>query len=533
MENLACIVLVLSAGLTAGTRVLSQYECGRDEPLTLPGEGTAWPEGCTGEKYVLCAGRNVTSLPKDLSPNTETIHIQDTSIRVLTEDMFAPYPALKTIKILINQLDAIENGAFNGIHNLSELYLVFVNLTATDIDNRTFLDIANITRLEVRINFLTDVPEFIKVFTNLEILSLSDNKLQIIADGLPVLEKLEQFHATGNKIRSFDDLDLSKMPNLRCLHIGDNLIIDFTADLDVQLIHLEEIYLQENQIVTLSPDFCGNLSSLKVVNLSKNNLNALAIVEPFSNCSTLKSLDLSFNNIKDIKPDSFHGLASLQELNLGGTNLVEVPSLSFSPLKALLKLSISHNDISVVRRDSLHNLHTLTDLTMSFTNKKLTIEEGAFNELSKLKNLDFGNNPGLNISTDELRALTQLEHISLNTCNLTTWVGEIFMNFSALQRLDMSSNPLNCDCGLSWMSEARGYRRPWALAWGRDGDSPSPTCGRPEYLKGAKIEEFLPIDLTCSEPRIEPITSVSVVLCRGEDLLIEVNNIKPKIWLVN
>ena len=114
-----------------------------------------------------------------------------------------------------------------------------------------------------------------------------------------------------------------------------------------------------------SLDFCKRLVHL---NLSMNNIS---IVDGGFECANLKTLILSDNLIKDIKPSMLLKLPALRVLNLDMNQISRIQNISH--LTELLDLSIMQNKVT-----QIEGISTLTKL------RKLNL---SFNRIQKLEGL--------------------------------------------------------------------------------------------------------------------------------------------------
>ncbi|KAK3928787.1 Adhesion G protein-coupled receptor A2 [Frankliniella fusca] len=80
------------------------------------------------------------------------------------------------------------------------------------------------------------------------------------------------------------------------------------------------------------------------LDVSRNNLEDLK-TEYFKNFTNLKRLDLSYNKIKQLEDHAFQGLLNLEVLKLSNNNLTQITQGAVSHLKSLRKLDISSNPL--------------------------------------------------------------------------------------------------------------------------------------------------------------------------------------------
>lgn len=108
----------------------------------------------------------------------------------------------------------------------------------------------------------------------------------------------------------------------------------------------------------------GNLTHLRVLNLSMNNLEG-DIPGSLSGCAALRGLDLGVNYLSGSMPSSMGLLSKLIFLNVTHNNLTGDIPMSFSNLTALTKLSLQSNNFHGQISRWLGNLTSLTHLDLT------------------------------------------------------------------------------------------------------------------------------------------------------------------------
>jgi len=138
------------------------------------------------------------------------------------------------------------------------------------------------TRLDLKTNKLTSLPESFGRLTKLEYLNLGDNKLTFLPESIGKLTKLEFLKLDVNELNELTSLPESfgKLTNLKVLN------------------------LEYNKLTSL-PNLIGNLKNLKILYLNGNNLTSLP--ESIGNLTKLETLELIGNNLTFL-PESFKNL---------------------------------------------------------------------------------------------------------------------------------------------------------------------------------------------------------------------------------
>uniref|UniRef100_A0A3Q4FZC4 Leucine rich repeats and transmembrane domains 2 n=1 Tax=Neolamprologus brichardi TaxID=32507 RepID=A0A3Q4FZC4_NEOBR len=121
----------------------------------------------------------------------------------------------------------------------------------------------------------------------------------------------------------------------------------------------------------------------------QNNLTFLGKAE-LSNLSSLEVLDLSKNHFSTVQPGAFLGLNSLRRLNLQGSN--GLSKEVFKGLWRLQELDLSSNGLLWLPKGLLDGLQRLTWLSLA-SNRLVTLDRVTFEPLVGLQHLLLVGNP--------------------------------------------------------------------------------------------------------------------------------------------
>lgn len=183
-------------------------------------------------------------------------------------------------------------------------------------------------------------------FKNLVSLYLTGNKIKNLNifsedENFPILRRLE---IASNKIA---ELPVIKCPKLEYLDISDNKIDKHETWTGHA--NLWTLKLTENKFKTLAA--FANLPSLESLDVSNNNISVFG---GFNDLSKLKTFNLENNKIDKID-EEIPDLASIEEINLSGTKIVNLENLwNIFKYETLWKLSI--NDTPLETNASSFNL---------------------------------------------------------------------------------------------------------------------------------------------------------------------------------
>ena len=257
----------------------------------------------------------------------------------------------------------------------SEPYLnVGNNLTSVPVNIPDDVNIINLSNNEIN-NLL---PEDFQNFNALTEINLTSNKITWIDDGLfspTIHSNLEVILLSDNVIETMPSLN--GFNSLRTLDVSINLLQNFTV---------------------------GNLSSLKNLDVSYNNLNEMPVLTNI--LSTLKVFRITNNNVTSVPLGYFDKTPALEELDL---KLNHIREISLGNLFHLVSLNLFNNDLQNMPRIT-QNLTSLRTMVLD-SNEISQIPEGYFNKVPLLQKLIMSNNP---LVTFNCSGLSNLKELRLN-----------------------------------------------------------------------------------------------------------------------
>jgi Leucine-rich repeat (LRR) protein len=260
--------------------------------------------------------------------------------------------------------------------------------------------------LDVDGNDLTELPGCLGS-SPLAVLTASSNRLTQLPSNFSSLLTLDLF---GNQFDAFP-AQVAGMPGLLSVYLGRNQIAEV-------------------------PDFLGNVTLLKVLDLSEN---ALTVVSPaISRLRNLDQLDLSSNRLKTL-PD-LGPLTRLRGLLLRSNLLERVPE-GLGALTSLTTLDLGANRISSAGVEVIGRLPLLEELSLH--DNALTRLPAALSGLVLLERLHLDSNPfDPEAPLPDLSSLVALTELSLSNTPLTRLPALPAANSSSLVRLDVNANRL-------------------------------------------------------------------------------------------
>ncbi|XP_047433848.1 toll-like receptor 2 [Mugil cephalus] len=155
-------------------------------------------------------------------------------------------------------------------------------------------------------------------------------------------------------------------------------------------------------------------------NCSRLNLTEV----PASPTELVSELDLSFNGLEEIKNDDFLSYATLRSLIMSYCNIRTIQRKAFDPLIHLEKLDLSFNQLDTLSPGWFENLTSLQYLNL-LGNKYTTLGEGElFEPLKKLKTLHLGGPFFHSLNKSDFSSLFHLEDLFLDGRNLKVYANE-------------------------------------------------------------------------------------------------------------
>ncbi|XP_037369788.1 lumican [Talpa occidentalis] len=206
-------------------------------------------------------------------------------------------PGIKYLYLRNNQIDHIEEKAFENVTDLQWLILDHNLLENSKIKGNVFSKLKQLKKLHINHNNLTELVGPLP--KSLEDLQLTHNKITKLGS-LDGLVNLTFVHLQHNQLK--EDVISSAFRGLKSLEYLDlsfNQLTKLPSGLPVSLLTL---YLDHNKIGSIPEEYFKNFNGLQYLRLSHNELADSGIHGNSFNVSSLLELDLSYNKLKKIPP---------------------------------------------------------------------------------------------------------------------------------------------------------------------------------------------------------------------------------------
>ena len=353
---------------------------------------------------------------------------------------------LKTFSFHTSGTWTFENGVFDHLVNLKSLCLQSYVPNTLPADVLRGLDLENL-KLNLQRNVLP--YDGICGQRHLLLLNLGNNEMKKLT--LPkCVSKMIMLSTVLLKDNKFTvlyqaDFEGLKRTMLKLLSVSNCRISSVHEDTFQPLIHITDLYLDDNRISHLPQNVFGNLWNLTILNLGNNRFTKLPC-DIFRHVTALKQLflqDLTQISHTNVCPQ-FESLSRLYLLYLDISRIPYINDTSLLPLKQVRCLSLTVQSFS---KEALTAVPHLNNLLLTGGHLNLTglanaviglnhtnIRTFTVRESAKISSL-----PGDLFSPLKYSRLTSL---SMNKCYIKTVGRDTFSPLRNLQRLDLSNNQI-------------------------------------------------------------------------------------------
>lgn len=384
-------------------------------------------------KVLSLSGNNFTMIPVlGLKNYTQLSYLNMgyNSIADIPEGIFAVDgwgSNLQTILLRNNKITHLHLGSFSGLDQIQEISLSFNDIT---IHHPLVFENVSHTLKILELSFA--------VFPARSVESLDP------LDALLPLSQLIWLGLDNNNLKTISNESFAQMRELSYINLSFNQLKLLPRGLFLPDAHshLVEIELSYNALERLEPQTFHNLGDLQTLNLQSNRLRSIAR-HAFHNMEFLRYIDLSHNRLSNISHAAFTILPNLAALDLMHNQLCSISMKSFhyvSNATTPLRLNLSHNHISIFD-DELSSYMYIYQLDISHNH---VAKSDSFTNLANtLRFLNMAHNALGNLQSSAFGDLELLEILNLSHNNLSSLRRRSFQGLNSLQELDLSHNQLD------------------------------------------------------------------------------------------
>lgn len=411
---------------------------------------------CNEDYYIYCDSVSLHDhqLPFVLADVSETATYVDFSynlLRNISVNLFTRFQQLKYLIFAYNNIQNIDPGSFDQLPNLFVLDLR--NNKLQTIESNVLSAQSMLSRLYLQNNNIKSIhPDAFRNLFLLKELHLQRNKLTSLPltlfRDMPMLSSLKLF---DNELEILADDTFSGLISLRELLLQNNVISNLSQKTLHGLSKVKTLYIHGNKIVGIEKiHFDGLRSSIQVLNISDNQIDEIK-QDTFKDMYNLKILDLSNNDIHVIENFSFD-LLSLDHLLLQGNSLTHLWKTYFTGAKKIINLDISYNKLTDISSDAFDSLLNSIRTLKLHNNQIKHIHVGMFRGMKYLQELNLANNQIINIDSNGFEDLQNLKVLNLHKNQLDTVDGKFIQGLSSLRDLYLDCNPLKTATGFRFIN---------------------------------------------------------------------------------
>ncbi|KAL5106244.1 Leucine-rich repeat-containing protein 15 [Taenia crassiceps] len=274
--------------------------------------------------------------------------------------------------------------AFNGLPNLEILHITG-DLTLSTLPKSVFSGlVASLRQLNLSNNALSTL-------TGSEFVGFADPN-----------SRLDEVDLSNNRLKNLRIGCFRSLKSIRSLSLAGNFISELRSDIFAGLQLLEELDLRRNPITVIMGGAFQPLTKLQKLLISGlgSRSSLLTTLTPgmLYGLQSLRHLEMSNLGIANIDAETFMEMRHLQELDLSGNQLTDVPYIAFKRMVIaqrggrFQRLNLSNNRIVCLPEGGFANFPQLKSLDLS-GNLLTVISDQAFSGAKHLRDLDLLENP--------------------------------------------------------------------------------------------------------------------------------------------
>uniref|UniRef100_A0A8B9XL43 Leucine rich repeats and immunoglobulin like domains 1 n=1 Tax=Bos mutus grunniens TaxID=30521 RepID=A0A8B9XL43_BOSMU len=243
-----------------------------------------------------------------------------------------------------------------------------------------------------------------------------------------------------NKLSEIDPAGFEDLPNLQEVYLNNNELTAIPS-LGSASSHIVSLFLQHNRIRSVEGSQLKAYLSLHVLDLSANNITEIRST-CFPHGLPLTELNLASNRISTLESGAFDGLSrSLLTLRLSKNRITQLPVKAFK-LPRLTQLHLEYNSLAEVNSGSLYGLTALHQLHLG-NNSISRIHRDGWSFCQKLHELILSFNNLTRLDEESLADLSSLSILRLSHNSISHIAEGAFRGLKSLRVLDLDHNEIS------------------------------------------------------------------------------------------
>ncbi|KAL0808276.1 hypothetical protein ABMA28_012771 [Loxostege sticticalis] len=410
--------------------------------------------------------------------------------------------ALRSLSLTYCEINDVPPGAFARLGNVTLLDLSFNIIKNFTMD--AFRGLTNLESLDLSNNPITSLPPRAFAFTpRLRRLVLDRTQLRTVpSEAFQGLQHLEEITYSGNDTITFGARALA-LSSLKELMITSALQSPLPKDLIEGSVNLKTLIIRHAGLKIIPKGFFATQQRLQKLDLSGNEALLTLDADGFQPLKELDDLNLSGNRIKEIPGNIFFGLRKLKTVLANNNSLQYIAANAFDYTSPITHLALNDNQLTSEVLSSQDVFRALPNLkTLHLQGNRISYVIPDWKMIEPLEMLDLSRNnftalevAGIVFTNFRLEIYLRENHITNIKFNFPTSILSVFET-----RVFLGDNPFRCDCELyKFINELR--HPPISNNVSRITLDPEhATCASPPTLAGTLIRNLPLTSLTCSLP---------------------------------
>ncbi|KAK5981733.1 Leucine Rich repeat-containing domain protein [Trichostrongylus colubriformis] len=253
---------------------------------------------------------------------------------------------------------------------------------------------------------------------------------------------IRHFNLSMNKIYDISRSDLAKTSHLHTLDISYNNLLRFEHDAFDDLVNLITLNISGNPITEILGEQLESLYQLETLSMHDlTSLSRLPYPAEFANLANLQHLEvynLATTAIPYNVTQIIQNLPPLRSLHIEFREPAIDIQLRDIDMTHIRQLTISGANITEISSTALHMLR---GYRVQLTIQDTSIQEFPISLLTTLGNVYF---LSLSLPNNQIQSINPFENTD------QPWVNQ---HGTILESLDLSGNPLQCDCNMAWVTQ--------------------------------------------------------------------------------